>query len=64
MVDHAAARDQRKPDGDVEAERVKEGRGADDAIVGADPEELGDAAGRGFGSSGEVEIDRNPALRL
>ena len=58
VVDHAAAGEQREPDGDGEAEGMEEGQHADDAVAGVDPEELGD----GFDLADQVVVGEHDAL--
>ena len=58
MVDHAAAGEQREPDGHGEAEGMEERQHADDAVAGVDPEELGD----GFDIGDQVVVREHDAL--
>ena len=58
VVDHAAAGEQREPDGHGEAEGMEEGQDADDAVAGVDPEELGD----GFDLADQVVVGEHDAL--
>ena len=58
VVDNAAAGEQREPDGHGEAEGMEEGQDSDDAVVGSDPEQLGD----GFDIGDQVVVGEHDAL--
>src|SRR5450759_3084672 len=58
VVDHAAAGEQREPDGHRETERMEKRQHAHDAVAGVDPEELGD----GFDLADQVVVGEHDAL--